>query len=286
MRRTGVSTDCICDLPDEYLKANGVDVMHFYIYTATGRFRDGEEITSGNILEYLKNGNRVLRSNVPDPEEYKSFYENTLKKYDEIIHIVTSGKVGQSYQNATAALKLLGEDATRVVVVDSEHLSTGLGHMVLRAVALRDSGKSAAEIAEAMEAMKSKVSTSFIVPNADYLYRMGRVGKLVKSLSNTFALHPVLHMKDGRIIVQSLRVGNYEKAVMRYVRGQLRRAERIDKKQLFITHAGCPTKTLIRIKAEAEKLCPFEKMTVTKASAAISSNCGPRTVGILFIQSS
>ena len=280
--KTGVFTDCICDLPEDYLRANGVEVMHFYIYTATGRFRDGEEITSGNILEYLESGNHLLRSNIPDPEEYAKFYRQGLQNYDEIIHIATSAKAGLSYQNATQSLKLLGEDGKRVTVVDSEHLSSGLGHMVLQAVALRDSGKNAEEIARAMQEMKHRVSSTFIVPNADYLYNMGKVNRLVRDLSRLLMLHPVLHLKNGKIAVKTVGVGNYEKAVMRYVENEFKQHEKIDKKQLFITHAGCPTKLLSQITAVGRDLA-FESVSVTMASAAISSNCGPQTVGVLFV---
>ena len=56
MNSIGITTDCVCDLPDEYLKKRGVDVVYFYITTGTGRFKDGFEITSGNVLEYLENG--------------------------------------------------------------------------------------------------------------------------------------------------------------------------------------------------------------------------------------
>lgn len=283
MKKTGISTDCICDLPEDYLLANGIEVMHFYIHTSTGRFRDGDEITSGNILEYLENGGEVLSSNIPDPEEYKKFYEKMLKQYDEVIHIATSDKASLSFHNATESLSLLGEDSKRVTIIDSEHLSTGLGHMVLRAVALRDSGKSAAEIAEACAVMKTKISSTFIVPNADYLYRMGKVSKFVKNLSRALTLHPVLFLKDGKISVKSMRVGDYEKAVMRYVRSELKHGDKIDRKQLFITHAGCPPKIISQIKETADALCKFDEMTVTKASAAISSNCGPETVGVLFV---
>lgn len=284
MSRIGIFTDCICDLPDEYLKENGVEVMHFYIHTATGRFRDGDEITSGNILEYLESGNTLLKSNIPDPEEYKVFYERGLRKYDEIIHIATSDKAGLSFNHATASLGLMQEDdAKRITVIDSQHLSTGLGHMVLRAVHLRDMGKSAAEILDAMNKMKTKVSSTFIVPDADYLYNMGKVSKFVKILCKALSLHPVLYLKDGKISVKNMRTGNYEKAVMRYVNSELQHSDRIDKSKLFITHAGCPTKLLNQIKEIANGLCKFEEMTVTKASAAISSNCGPETVGVLFV---
>ena len=284
MNRIGIMTDCICDLPEDYLEANGVEVMHFYIHTATGRFRDGDEITSGNILEYLESGNTLLKSNIPDPEEYKVFYERGLRKYDEIIHIATSDKAGLSFNHATASLALLREeDANRVTVIDSKHLSTGLGHMVLRAVQLRDEGKSSAEIIDAMDRMKAKVSSTFIVPDADYLYNMGKVSILVKILCKALSLHPVLYLKEGKISVKTMRVGNYEKAVMRYVNSELKHGDRIDTSKLFITHAGCPTKLLNQIRETANELCRFKEITVTKASAAISSNCGPETVGVLFV---
>ena len=283
MKKIGISTDCICDLPEDYLTANGIDVMHFYIHTATGRFRDGIEITSENILEYLEDGEMIVRSNVPVAEEYKEFFENTLERYDEVIHITTSDKVGLSFPNATASLALLGDKAKRVTLVNSKSLSTGLGHMVLRAVTLRDAGKSVAEIVEACEEMKDKIASSFIVPDAAYLYRMGYVNKAVDTLSKLLHIHPVLGIKDGKLSVKSFQTGNYEKAIMRYVRRELKHGDKIDNRKLFITHAGCPTKILNQIKAEAASLCKFDEMTVTMASAAISSNCGPETVGVLFV---
>ena len=54
--------------------------------------------------------------------------------------------------------------------------------------------------------------------------------------------------------------------------------------RLFITHADCSVRTISKIKAEVEKLCRFDEVMVTKASATVSSNCGPETVGVLFVR--
>ncbi|MGN0692774.1 MAG: DegV family protein, partial [Oscillospiraceae bacterium] len=63
----------------------------------------------------------------------------------------------------------------------------------------------------------------------------------------------------------------------------LRRDGRINKKRLFITYAGCSVKTVSEISAEAEKLCKFDEVIITRASATVSSNCGPGTLGVLFV---
>ena len=283
MRKIGISTDCMCDLSADFLREKGVEVMQFYIHTATGRFWNENEITSDNILEYLESGNTFLRSSVPEPEECKTYFEGLLDRYDEVIHITTSDKIGLSHPNARAALELMEDAGKRVTLINSGSISAGLGHMVLLAVALRDSGKTAAEIVGACVSVRKKISGSFIVPNTDYLYRIGYVGQGVKALCDVLGIHPVLYAKNGKFTIKSFRTGSYEKAVMRYIRSELRRSDKIDKKQLFIAHAGCPAKIISRVRDKVEDLNIFDKVTVTRTSAVISSWCGPGTVGVMFV---
>lgn len=283
MTKIGISTDCMCDLPADYLRANGVDVMQFYIYTATGRFWNESEITADNVVEYLEAGNVFLRSSVPEPEECRAYFESILARYDQVIHITTSDKIGMSYPNAAAALELMGEEAKRVTLINSGGISTGLGHMVLLAVKLRDNGSSVSEIAAACDSIRDKISNSFIIPNADYLYRMGYASQALRALCNAFHIHPVLSTKKGRLSVKSFQIGRYERAVARYIRKEFRHSKGIDRNQLFITHAGCPSNILDQVKTTAETLYKFDRVTVTKASAVISSFCGPKSVGVLFV---
>ena len=283
MKKLAITTDCVCDLPDEYFKLHGVGIVYFYITTASGRFRDGYEITSENVIEYLDCGGERAETNAPEPEEYKEFFEKQLKFCEEVIHISISSHISNSCPNALAAIKLMGEQGERVHIVDSGHLSTGMGHMVIKAVEMCEGGKSAEEIVSEMQELKKRVSTSFIAKNADYLYRNGRVSKSIRDICAALSLHPVLSMRDGKMGVKALQIGNYDKSVKRYIKSELRHNNNINKKRLFITHAGCTIKTLGEVKALSEKLCSFDEVLVTKASATISSNCGAGTVGVLYI---
>ena len=283
MNKIGISTDCMCDLPTDYVEENNIDVMQFYIHTATGRFWSEKEITSDNIVEYLEAGNVVLRFNVPEVEECKVYFEELLTRYDEVIHITASDKVGLSYPNAKAALELMGKNADRVILINSGGISTGLGHMVQLAVRLRDSERSVEEITKACNELRNKISNSFILPNADYLYRIGHVSLGLKNLCNFLGLHPIICTKDGKLAIKAFRIGNYNKAVKRYVHSEFKHSEKIAKRQLFITHAGCAAKMIAQVKAEVDGLCKFDRVTVTKTSAVISSCCGPEAVGVMFV---
>lgn len=284
MKSIGITADCVCDLPEHDLRERRIALMYFYITTDTGRFQDGYDITSDNILEYLKEGGVKAGTYVPRLEEYKAFFERQLERCDELIHIAASSQVSASCRSAVEALERMGEQGKRVTIVDSQHLSTGMGLMVLRAAELRDKGCSSSEIVSALLEMRDKVSTTFITRSTSYLYRNGQVGKLVGSLSKVLLLHPVLALKNGRISLRTVRIGNDEHSVMRYVRSALKHRGSIDTRRLFITHAGCTVRTIAQIRAEVDRLCPFDEIIVTQTSATVSSNCGPGTIGLMYVR--
>lgn len=284
MKRIGITSDCACDLPEEYFKMHDVGIMYFYITTNTGRFRDGYEVDSQNIIEYLKKGGVKSATCAAQPMEYELFFEKQLEKYDEIIHISLSDKLSNSYTNAQTALSFMGRDSGRVSVIDSEQFSSGMAFMIIKAVEMRDSGCSASEIIRECSRIRECISTSFIAKNADYLYRNGFTGKAVRTLCSAMLIHPVLVLKNGRVVLKKLEIGDYGKSVRSYIRGELSRSKEIDRKRVFITHAGCGVEMLTAVKAEVKRLCCFDEVIVAKASATISSNCGAGAIGVLFLK--
>lgn len=283
MKTIGITTDCVCDLPEAYLEANGIDLLNFYITTDSGRFLDGYEITSQNLLEYLQEGGSAARTEAPKPAVYRRFFEERLARCDEIVHVAMSCHVGFSYENAMAAVSMMGDMGRRVTVIDSQQISTGMGQMVMRAVRLRGEGRSAQEIQAALLAMRPKIHATFITRSGQHLFRNGRLGKNVVELSEALSLHPVLTMKDGRLVLKSLYFGNYERAIRRFIRRTLGNGRGIDTHRLFITHAGCTLRMIADARAQASRKVSFDEVTVTQASATVSGNCGPGTVGLVFV---
>lgn len=281
MNKVWITSDCTCDLSKTLLEKYNVEVIYFYISTDRGCFRDRAEMTASNVVEYFDNGGQRISTAAPAVGEYVDFFGRVLKKYDEIIHITIGSKLSMSYENAVNAAKQFNG---RVRVFDSGHLSTGIAHMVIHAIEMARKGNLAIEITEELEKIKDKVSTTFIADNADYLYRTGRVSKNVKNICSTLRIHPVLTIKDGRIVLKSVRIGDYENAVLRYVRGELRKTKQIRKDRVFITYSTCPVRILSKIREQVNACCTFEEVWETKASATITSNCGANTVGVLFVR--
>ena len=91
-------------------------------------------------------------------------------------------------------------------------------------------------------------------------------------------------MKNGELTLKSVAHGDYRKACKRYIKKTLSSMKSIDKSTAFITQAGCNTNMIEWIKSEVSKECDFEDLILTKASATVSSNCGPNTFGVIFIE--
>ena len=281
-QKVKIIAECVCDLPRGFFKEHNVDIVYFSIETESGVFADTSEITSENIIEYMQRGGKKALSCAPSPETYKAVFSKNLELYDEIILVTISSKISMAFKNSTQAVSEMKTD--KVHVFDSWHLSSGLGHFVIKAAKMAENGCSSGEILAVLEKMRPSVSTSFIVESTDYLYKNGKVSRKVKELCDKFDIHPILEMREGALVIQSITRGNYKKACRKYIKKTLKKSKNIDKTTAFITHAGCSSKTIDFIKNEIEQIFHFDNLVVKKASATISSNCGPNTFGILFIR--
>lgn len=282
MHNIAITTECVADLPKELLTKKHIDIIYFDVETERGIFRDTDEIDAQNIIEYMLGGEKKAQSVVPSANDYKNFFKKRLEEYDEIIHISISSGVSSAYKNAELGRAKLGIDGRKIHLVDSGHLSSGLGLIVLEAVKGRDEGLESNMIVEKVKGIADRISTSFIVNNADYLYYNEKVGKNAMRICKFLHLHPVLRMQGGKLVVKHFYVGNYKKATSRYISGVLRKTDSIDASVGFCTYVGCSHAMLERIKSEVKKRITFDEYIEQAASATVSCNCGPKTFGILF----
>lgn len=273
-----ITTDCVCDLPEAWLLEYGVKSMYYYVVTDQGKFSDLSEITSDNLLQYLKDDGHHAHSEHASVEEYENFFANVLEGAEQVIHISMAKNSSDGYETAVQASR--GFD--HVTVVDSGHLSSGMGLFVMYAARMVREHRKAAEILEQLEAAKDQISTTFIVPSAKNLYNNGKIGKLTSIFCDVMLWHPVLRLSQSRIRFYRLQTGEVNNAYRKYIQHQLRNKKRIDTRILFVTYAGCTLKQREMFASEIQRHMQFEQIVFQKASATISSNCGIGAMGLIF----
>lgn len=273
-----VSTDSVSDLPEELTESAHVAVMPYRVVTEGGEFIDGQETGTDGVLAYIRSGRRA-HSESPGVAEYETFFAEQLTKAQCVVHLTMSGKVSKGYENALEA----SESFDNVEVIDTGHLSSGMGFIVLQAAEYAASGMSQKAVIEGIKRMRSQVRTSFIVDDTEYLLRAGRISPRVNTICKAFMVHPVLVLKNSKMIVGSIKIGTQEVVWKKYIESVLKNAGRIDKRLLFITHAGLSYEELQEIESTVRKKVHFDQIIYQKASPAISINCGMGAFGLLFM---
>jgi len=274
-----ISTDSVCDLPNWLVEKHNIAVMPYRVLTEGGEFMDGVETETDGILSYIGRKGKHAKSEAPKVADYEEFFAAQLTKAQYIIHITMAQNVSQGYKKAVEASKIFDN----VVVVDSGHLSSGMGLMVLRAAEYASSGATADAVVHEIEQMKNKVKTSFIVDSTDYLARSGRISSKINSICKVLLLHPVLVLKNSSMKVGTIMFGTKDAVRSQYITSTLHIMGEIDRRLLFITHAGLTMKELKEIEEQVRSNTMFEQIIYQKASPAISTNCGPGSFGLLFM---
>ncbi|MCR4989958.1 MAG: DegV family EDD domain-containing protein [Lachnospiraceae bacterium] len=276
-----ITTESVADLPASLARKNGILILPHMVETEDGLFRDGKEIEQNGLLAYMKDEKAKVKTKAPDVEEHENFFAYALNRANNVVHISISSKVAHSgYYFAKEAAKAFDN----VTVVDSGHLSSGQGLMALTAYKMAQEGAGPEEIAKALNSVKKRVNTGFIVDGLEYLSRAGQVSSRIAGITRAFMIRPVLALKKGRIGVGKVYFGSRERAWKRYINSTLRNPSEIDNSLLFVTYVGLSHSDIEKIKTMIEGRMKFDEICFQKASPAIAVNCGPGTFGLLFVR--
>lgn len=275
-KRIYITSDGVCDLPADMLEKYDVRLIDLYISTENGRFRDTKEIDVYNLSRYLSEENSTAYSMSPTVEDYERFFAEVLLEADDVIYYAMAKNAGRCYANAVEAAK----GFSRVHIVDTVHISSGQGLLVLHAAKMAMEGASINQILEESEQIKHRIHSSFILPGTKILYQKGFTDKFTAKICGLFRLHPVLGTLNSKVTVLGVRSGRLEKVWRNYIRYHLKNASKTDDRIVFVVHAGCSVKQQELILEEINRCMKFKQVVFTPASTASTCNAGLGSIGL------
>ncbi len=274
-----VTTDSVCDLPESLQKRLDIKVCPYYICTDQGRFLDEVELKADELLSYTATGKEGY-SQCPSVEDYESFFAERLTEAQNVIHISMAKYASEGYNNAVEAAKSF----ENVTVLDSGNFSSAMGLIVLYATYMAENHATKAEIVRTVEGLKHRVSSAFVIGSTHRMCQTGRISKRVQIICDALLLHPIIVLKNSKMVVAGMGMGSFTHMAKRYIRKVLSNKGNIDRRILFITYAGMDAQSIQYIQELVQQYCPFERIYLQKASSAIASNCGEGSFGLLFLK--
>ncbi len=275
-----ITSDSTCDL-NHLVEERKIGILPLQVNLGANAFMDGVDITPADIFAFVAETKQLPKTAAPSIGDYEEFFTQQLALgYDELIHFNISAKSSGSHNMAKQAAESFGG---KVRVIDSMALSSGQGLLVMHACDLRDAGKSAAEIEEAVLEVRTRINTSFVPDSLDYLHKGGRVSGMVKVAAAAFKIHPLIMMENGQLVPGKKYKGKMNVLIKQYVEDLKERYPSYDKTRCFITHSSAEPELVEAAKAKVAELFDFKEVIETVAGSIITSHCGKGTLGVLFI---
>lgn len=275
-----ITSDSTCDLSQELLDRYDIPVIPLTITLGEDTFLDGSSFTPLDMYARYKQDGTLPKTSAPSVQEFLDFFSQFTEKGCEVVHLDISSELSNTYNAACMAAEELGH----VHVVDSRMLSTGVGLLAIEGAECRDRGMGAQEIAEHLRGLTGKVQTSFVLDTLQFMWKGGRCSAVSALGANLLSLKPGLEMKDGKLGVYKKYRGNIKNVYKQYVKERLQ-GRRVRPGHVFITESGeVDDAVLEEIFALVRETIPVQEIHHTLAGCTVSTHCGPKTLGILFIE--
>ena len=275
-----ITSDSTCDLSQELLDRYDIPVIPLTITLGEDTFLDGSSFTPLDMYARYKQDGTLPKTSAPSVQEFLDFFSQFTEKGCEVVHLDISSELSNTYNAACMAAEELGH----VHVVDSRMLSTGVGLLAIEGAECRDRGMGAQEIAEHLRGLTGKVQTSFVLDTLQFMWKGGRCSAVSALGANLLSLKPGLEMKDGKLGVYKKYRGNIKNVYKQYVKERLQ-GRSVRPGHVFITESGeVDDAVLEEIFALVRETIPVQEIHHTLAGCTVSTHCGPKTLGILFIE--
>ncbi|MCV2232297.1 DegV family protein [Acholeplasma manati] len=280
MNKVIIMTDSTCDLTKSLIESRGIHVAPLYVNFGDLSYRDGVDLTTEELYAKVDELGFLPKSAAVSPGDFVNEFTPFIEQGFDIVCITIGSKLSGTYQSALIAKDMV--DESRIHVVDSNNLSSGVGLVVLKGCDLRDQGLSALDIKNQLDEITPRVRSQFAIQTMDYLYKGGRCSALSAFLGGVLAIKPIIQVNDGKLDVYKKAIGKMTRALDYMLEDYAALYDKIDPDYVMITHS-LAEKSAVYMKEKVAEIGMPKNLYETFAGCVISTHCGKGTIGILYI---
>lgn len=188
--------DSASDISKQEAERLGVIMLSMQVRFGEEEFLDGVNLSPKQFYDRLIESSELPKTSQINPYAFEQEYEKIVSLGDEAIVITISSKLSGTYRSACEAAK---NYQGKIFVVDS--LNACIGERLLCQYALRliADGKTASEIAEELNKVKSKINLMAMLNTLKYLKKGGRISAVTAFAGEVFSIKPVVGIVNGEV---------------------------------------------------------------------------------------
>ena len=274
-----ITADSTADLPPALCERYGIRIIPMLIQLGDASFPDDGNFTPDDLYARFRKDGMLPKTATPGLQVFIDFFSSFTREGYDVVHL----SVGSELSNTFNATRLAANELKGVYIIDSRALSTGIALLAIEAAECRDQGMSAGEIVMHLETLIDKVSTSFVLDTLEFMRKGGRCSGIMTLGANLLKIKPALEMRDGKLQIYKKYRGKIEQVYRLYVMDCLA-GKKIRPGHIFLVESGEIAKELLDgLETLIKDLSGCRELHHARAGCAISSHCGPKAIGVMFI---
>ena len=259
-------------------------VLPLSVTFGTDVYMDGVDIDHQRFYEMLVERDELPKTGQVNPYAFSQAIAEAREAGDEAVIITVGAKLSGTNQSARTALaEAPGGD---VFVVDSNNVTLGERVLVEYALRLVDEGRSAAQIAAAVEAVRDRVVVIGLLETLEYLVRGGRLSAAAGAVGTLLNVKPVVAAEDGLIVQLGKARGS--KNGRNLLNQKVEKAGGVDfSMPLALGYTGLSDAVLKKYIEDSAALWAGHtegELPVHTIGATIGTHVGPGAVAVAFFQ--
>ena len=259
-------------------------VLPLSVTFGTDVYMDGIDIDHQRFYEMLVERDELPKTGQVNPYAFSQAIAEAREAGDEAVIITVGAKLSGTNQSARTALaEAPGGD---VYVVDSNNVTLGERVLVEYALRLVNEGRSAAQIAAAVEAVRDRVVVIGLLETLEYLVRGGRLSAAAGAVGTLLNVKPVVAVEDGLIVQLGKARGS--KNGRNLLNQKVEKAGGVDfSMPLALGYTGLSNAVLKKYIEDSAALWAGHtegELPVHTIGATIGTHVGPGAVAVAFFQ--
>lgn len=272
-RSFAVVTDSTADLPDDWRRRFGIDVVPLKVLFGQETFRDGVDMTNDEFFTRLSTSTALPTTSAPSPGEFAEAYQRLARDHDGCISIHIGAQLSATAEAARVGASSV--DGFKVEVVDSQTVSMPVAFLC-RIAAESES------LDAAVVAVKERVPRTRVLALLDtlrYLEMGGRLSRAQAMIGTMLDLKPLLLVANAEIKPVD-RVRTRSRAIPRMF--DFFRAD-MPVESLAVMHAQAPDEAE-EIAGRLREELPDMEITIGQIGCVLGTHTGPKALGLVYIK--
>lgn len=195
--RIAIVTDSTCDIPKDLVERLDITVVPNILIINGESIQDDPSFSRQDFYTRLPTMSSLPTTATTSSGTYNAVYERLFRQgYEKIVSLHAARSLSGIINAASVAAQSFSE---RVLVIDSQQVSLGLGFQVLAAAEAATRGLEIDSITAQIGDVRRRLRLVAMLDTLEYVRRSGRVSWARASLGSLINLKPFIELREGNV---------------------------------------------------------------------------------------